>query len=72
MVESGILTHIKKRDFHKEKILPMADAFPFHDAYTVFGIRHLQTAFYLLMVGYVLAFVCFVTEIKWHGYRTKV
>ena len=72
MVESGILTHIKKRDFHKEKLLSMSDTFAFDDTYTVFGIAHLQTAFYLLVIGYILAFVCFVTEIMWHRYRSKV
>jgi hypothetical protein len=72
MVESGILTHIKKRDFHKEKLLSMSDAFTFEDTYTVFGITHVQTAFYLLMIGYVLAFFCFVTEIMWHRYRSNV
>jgi len=71
MVESGILTHIKKRDFHKEIQLSMSDAFAFDDTYTVFGIRHLQTAFYLLMLGYVLAVVCFMTEIMWHRCRSK-
>jgi hypothetical protein len=57
MHESGIATHIKKRDFTKEKILCMSDGFAFDDTYTVFGIRHLQMAFYLLMLGYVLAVV---------------
>jgi hypothetical protein len=71
-VESGILTHIKKRDFPKEKILSMTNAFTFDDTYTVFGVRHLQTAFYLLMMGYVLAFACFVTEVMWNRYRSKV
>jgi hypothetical protein len=72
MTEASILTHIKKRDFPKEKILLMLDAFKFDDTYTVFGIRQLQTAFYLLMMGYVLAFICFVTEIMWHPFRYTV
>jgi hypothetical protein len=70
-VESGILTHIKKRNFPKEIILSMSDAFTFDDTYTVFGVRHLQTAFYLLLIGYVLAVACFGTEILWHCYRSK-
>jgi len=72
MVESGILTHINQRDFHKEKLLSKLDAFAFEDTYTIFGITHLQTAFYLLMMGYVLAFVCIVSEIMWHRYRSQV
>jgi hypothetical protein len=72
MVESGIVSHIKKRDFSKEKIPCMPDGFAFDDTYTVFGIRHLQRAFYLLMLGYVLAVVCFVTEIMWHRCKSKI
>ena len=71
-VESGILTHIKKRDFPREKILSMPDAFAIDDTYTVFGVRHLQTAFSLLMIGYVLAFAFFVTEVMWQRYRSRV
>ena len=71
-VESGILTQIKKRDFPKEKKLSTLDAFALYETYIVFGVRHLQTAFYLLMLGYVLAFVCFVSEVMWHRYRSKV
>jgi hypothetical protein len=71
VIESGILTHIKKRDFHKEKILSIWDACASYDKFTVFGIRHLQTAFYLLMLGYIVAFACFVIEIMWHRYRSK-
>jgi len=50
-------------NFPKEKILSILYAFAFDDTYTVFVIRNLQTAFYFLMLGYVLAFVGFVTEI---------
>jgi hypothetical protein len=71
IIESGILTHIKKRDFPKEKIVSIWDAFVPYDTYSVFGIIHLQTAFYLLMIGYVLALACFVTEIMWHRYMSK-
>jgi hypothetical protein len=71
LVESGIATHIKKREFSKEKISCMPVDFAFDDTYTVFGIRHLQTAFYLLMLGYLLSVVCFVTENMWHCYKSK-
>jgi hypothetical protein len=66
--ESGIVTHIKKRDFHKEKIGSNWDAFVVDDIYTAFGVKHLQTAFYFLMLGCVLALVCFVIEIMWYRY----
>ena len=71
IIESGIVTHIKKRDFHKEKIVSVWDAFVLYDTYTVFGIGHLQTAFYLLMLGYVVALASFVIEIMWHRYMSK-
>jgi len=71
MVESGIASLIRKWYFPKEKNLPMLNAFAFDDTYTAFGVRHLQTAFYLLMLGYVLAFACFVIEIMWHRYRSS-
>ena len=70
-VESGILTHIKKRDFHKEIIFSMSNAFAFDDTFTVLGVRHLKTAFYLLVMGYVLAFACFVAEVLLRRYMSK-
>jgi hypothetical protein len=33
----------------------------FDDTYCAINIRHLQTAFYLLVLGYILVVVCFVT-----------
>jgi len=71
IVEGGIFMHIKARFLEKEEIQiefsnPTSD-----DEYFVFGVSHLLTAFYLLILGYVLAVVCFVTEIMWHRYRSK-
>jgi hypothetical protein len=67
-VESGILTHTKKRDFPREESLSLNYDFAVDDTYTVFGVGHLQTAFYLLILGYISALVCFVIEIVWHRY----
>jgi hypothetical protein len=47
----------------------MCDVHTVADTYCALSVRHLQTALYLLMLGYVLAVVCFVTEIMWHRYR---
>jgi hypothetical protein len=63
--------HIKKTGFEiseegKEFNIPTSD-----DKYFVFSVSHLQTAFYILMLGYVLAVACFVNEIMWHRYRSK-
>ena len=72
VVESGILINLLIQNLHIEKILSMSDVTEFDDTYTVFGIRHLQTAFYLLMIGHVLAFASFMIEIMWHRYMSKV
>jgi len=71
IVEGGIFMHIKKRVFEKEEIRTEFTNPSSDDKYFVLGVSHLQTVFYLLMLGYVLAVVCFVTEIMWHRYRSK-
>jgi hypothetical protein len=69
--EGGIFVHIKERSFNKLKMETKLDVPTFADTYYAINIGYLQTAFYLLMLGYVLAVVCFVTEIMWHRYRSK-
>ena len=71
LVEAGIVMHIKKRSFDKLKIKAKLDIPNFDDTYSAINIRHVQTAFYFLILGYVLAAACFVTEIMWHRYRSK-
>jgi hypothetical protein len=66
IIEGGIFMHIKKRSFDKLKIESKLDVPTFDDTYYDMNIIHLQTAFYFLMLGYILAGVCFVTEIMWH------
>jgi hypothetical protein len=72
IVEGGIFMHIKKTGFEKAKIQTEYNSPSSDDKYFVFGVSHLQTAFYVLILGYVLAVACFVTEIMWHRYRSKV
>jgi hypothetical protein len=62
---------IKKGVFDKQKTESMFNSPTFADTYSAISISHLQTAFNLLMIGYVLAVACFVTEIMWHLYRSK-
>jgi hypothetical protein len=69
--EGGIFMHIKEMFFHKLKISSKLDIPTFADTYYVISIGQLQTAFYLLILGYVLAVVCFVSELMWHRYRSK-
>jgi len=71
IIESGTLKFIKKRNFHKENFMTIWNAFVLYDTYNVFGISDLQTAFYLLMLGYVVALACFLIEIIRHRYMSK-
>jgi hypothetical protein len=72
IVEGGIFLHIKERVIDQQKLESKVDYPTLDYSYSAINIRHLQTAFYILMLGYVLALVCFVTEIMWHRYRSKV
>ena len=63
--------HKMKMSFDKLKMGTKLDVPSFDDMYYAISIRHLPTAFYLLMLGYVLAVACFVTEIMWQCYRSK-
>ena len=63
--------HIKKGGFDKQTPESIFNSLSFADTCTTISIRHLQAVFYLLMLGYILALVCFVAEIMWHCYRSK-
>jgi hypothetical protein len=41
-------------------------SYTFADEYLNINIRHMQSAFYMLILGYALAFVSFLIEIIWH------
>jgi hypothetical protein len=71
IVEGGIFMHIKKMGFERAKIQTKFNFPSANDKYSVYSVSHLQTAFCLLMLGYVLAVACFVTEIMCHCYRSK-
>jgi hypothetical protein len=68
IVEGGIYMHIRERHFEKLKMESKLDVPTSADTYYAINIGHLQTTFYLLMLGYVLAVACFVSEILWHRY----
>jgi hypothetical protein len=61
IVEGGIFMHIKRTGFGQIKMESKLDIPTFADTYYAISIGQLQTAFYLLILGYVLAVVCFVT-----------
>ena len=71
IIEGAIFMHIKKIVFTKAEMDTEFSSPTFDDTYSVFGVRQLQTALHFLMLGYVLAVVCFVTEIMWHRYWSK-
>jgi hypothetical protein len=71
IIEGGIFMHIKKRGFEKAKLESNFDFSTFDNTYYAISVSHLQTAFCLLVLGYVLAVACFVTEIMWHSYWSK-
>ena len=71
VVEGGIFTHMQKWDFCKQKIESKFNSPTFTDIYTTISIIHLQTPFYLLLLGYILALASFVAEIMWHRCRSK-
>jgi hypothetical protein len=68
IIEGGISEHLYKWAIYKIK--NKYDSHAFTDTYSAINIRHLQTAFYLLLLGYVLALACFVTEIMWFRFTT--
>ena len=71
ILEEEIFMRVKKTGFEKSAIEPQMSSSTFDDTYCVFGFRQLQTAFYLLLLGYVLVLACCVTEITWHRFRLK-
>ena len=71
IVEGGIFMQIKKMGFEKTEIKTKFNIPTYDDKYFVFGVSHLLTAFYLLMLGYVLSVTCFLAEIMWHRYRSR-
>jgi hypothetical protein len=71
VVEGGIFTHMQKQYFYKQRNDSKYNSPTFTDTYTVISISHLQTVFYILLLGYVLAFASFVIEIMWHHWRSK-
>ena len=71
ILEGGIFLHIMKMDLYKVNLESRLVSPAFDDIYYAINVRDLQTAFYLLMLGYVLAVGCFVSEIMWHRYRLK-
>jgi len=62
---------IMKRGFEKEKIDSKFHFFTFNGMYYAISISHLQTVFCFLMLGYVLEFAFFLSEIMWRCCRSK-
>jgi hypothetical protein len=71
VVEGGIFMQISNRGLYKAKVKSKYHSPTFDDAYHAISVSHLQTVFYMLLLGYLLAFACVVTEMLWHFYRSK-
>jgi hypothetical protein len=71
IVEGGIFIQIRNRGLYQMNIDSKFNSPTFDDTYSAISIRHLLTVFYLLLLGYVLAFACVVTEYFWHLCRSK-
>jgi hypothetical protein len=71
IAQGGIFMHIEKISYYKMKFNFQFNSPTFDNKYYDISVSHLQTVFYLLMLGYVLALASFVTEIMWHRYISK-
>jgi hypothetical protein len=71
LVEGGLLMHIKKQSLDKREEQTKYNSANLADSYTAVSIAQLQTPFYILLLGYILAFACFVIEMLWHCYKSK-
>jgi hypothetical protein len=71
IVEGGIFLHIKERGIYKGKLESKFDPSTPYYTYYAISTGHLQTAFYFLMLGYVLSLACFVSEIIWYRFSSK-
>jgi hypothetical protein len=71
IIEGGIFMQINERSLFKKEIQSKFNTYRFDDIYSAISVRHLQTAFYFLLMGYALALASFVTEIMWHRYSSK-
>ena len=69
VVECGIFMQIKKRSFLKQNVDSNFKSPTFADTYSAISIRKLHAVFNLLMLSYVLAVACFLTEIICHRFR---
>jgi hypothetical protein len=71
IVEGGIFMQLKKRYYEKEKIDSKFDFYNLDDISFYYSIKQLQTVFYHVLMGYVLALAFFMIEALWHRYRSK-
>jgi len=71
IIEGGIFMQIMNMDLYKIELESKYVSPTFDDMYYAINVRHLQAAFYLLLLGYAMAVAFFLTEIMWHRYRSK-
>jgi hypothetical protein len=72
VVESGIFMHWKNKRFEIAGIVTKETlSYTLANTYLKMSIIHMQSAFYLLILGYTLAFLSFFIEIVWHRLFSK-
>jgi hypothetical protein len=64
--EAGIFVQMKRMQIYSAKLEGKALSYTFVDTYIDMNITHMQTAFYILLFGHVLAGVCLVMEVTWY------
>jgi hypothetical protein len=72
VVESGIYNYWITLNMHINKLFSrkIAIVHP-HDGYYSFNLYHMQPAFYLLLIGWCLSFLCFMVELLYNCLSRK-
>jgi hypothetical protein len=72
IVEAGLFMQWKKMFFNYARVATKtASSYTLADTYLNITIKHMQSAFYLLLLGYGVALVSFVVEMIWYRHTSK-
>ena len=72
VVEAGVYNYWISQDMHKSKIISRKIS-PVHplDGYYSFNLKHMQPAFYILLIGWCLSALCFMVEVLYNRLLSK-
>jgi hypothetical protein len=73
VVEAGLYNYWISLEFHRRKVIfsKITIVHPL-DGYYSFNFYHLQTVFYLLLMGWCLSALCFIFEVSYNRALTKI